>query len=137
MLLLVMILRQLSERHQRPMHDEAFKAFPYKWIFFLLALFIIWSIFTVFRSEYFIVSLFGLWRFVSSFVIIAFLVLYLDRYDKFISVLIFYCFVSVIYALSAVYATNFAFQVNYELFQIFDTVISFQISLFNQPVARS
>jgi O-antigen ligase len=117
------------------MHGEAFKAFPYKWIFFLLALFIFWSIFTVFRSEHFFTSLFGLWRFISCFVIIAFLVLYLDSYDKFISVLIFYCFVSVIYALSAVYATNFVFQVNYELFQIFDTVISIDISLFNQPVA--
>jgi O-antigen ligase len=134
-LLLVMILRKLSEHHQRSMHGEAFKAFPYKWIFFLLALFIFWSIFTVFRSEHFFTSLFGLWRFISCFVIIAFLVLYLDSYDKFISVLIFYCFVSVIYALSAVYATNFVFQVNYELFQIFDTVISIDISLFNQPVA--
>jgi O-Antigen ligase len=133
-LLLAMILRKLSERHQRPMNDEAFKEFPYKWVFFLLALFIFWSIFTVFRSEYFFVSLFGLWRFISCFVIIAFLVLYLDSYDKFISVLICYCFVSVIYALSAVYATNFAFKVNYELFQIFDTVISIDISLFNQPV---
>jgi len=134
-LLLVIILRQLSERHQRPMHAEDFIAFPYKWIFFLLALFIIWSIFTVFRSDYFTVSLFGLWRFVSSFVIIAFLVLYLDRYDKFISVLIFYCCISAIYALSAVYATYFAFQVNYELFQLFDTAISIHISLFNQPAS--
>jgi O-antigen ligase len=132
MLLLVMILRQLSERHQRPMHDENFKAFPHKWIFFLLALFIFWSIFITYRAEYFIISLIGLWRFVTSFIIIAFLVLYLDSYDKFISVSIFYCCVSAIYALSAVYATNFAFQVNYELFQIFDTFISFQISLFNE-----
>ena len=130
-LLLVIILRQLSERHQRPMHAEALKAFPYKWIFFLLALFIIWSIFTVFRSKYFTVSLFGWWQFINSFVIIAFLVLYVDRYDKFISVLIFYCFVSVIYALSAVYATYFAFQVKYELFQIFDTFISIETDLFN------
>jgi O-antigen ligase len=131
-LLLVIILRQLTERHQRSMHAEAFKAFPYKWIFFLLALFIIWSIFTVFRSEYFTVSLFGWWRFITNFVIIAFLVLYVDRYDKFISVLIFYCFVSVIYALSAVYATYFAFQGKYELFQIFDTLISIETDLFNQ-----
>jgi O-antigen ligase len=130
-LLLVMILKQLSERHRRPMHVEPFKAFPYKWIFFLLALFIIWSIFTVFYSDYFTFSLYGWWRFVTSFVIIVFLVLYLDSYDKFISVLIFYCFVSVIYALSAVYATHFVFQVKYELFQIFDKFISISAALWN------
>ena len=131
-LLLVLILRQLSERHRHPMYVEPSKAFSYKWIFFLLALFLIWSIFTVFRSEYFTVSLFGWWRFISSFVIIAFLLIYLDSYAKFIGVLIFYCFICVIYALFAIYATNYAFQVKYELFQIFDTFISIQIALFNQ-----
>jgi len=137
MLLLLMILKQLSERHQRPIHNEDFKTLPYKWIFFLLAVFLFWSVILTFRSEYFIISLFELWRFVSCFVIIAFLIRFLDSYDKFIKVLIFYCCVSAIYALSAVYATNFAFQVNYELFQIFDTFISFQISLFNQAAAFS
>ncbi|PKN84498.1 MAG: hypothetical protein CVU51_10445, partial [Deltaproteobacteria bacterium HGW-Deltaproteobacteria-1] len=109
MLLLVMILRTLSERHQQPMQAEPFTAFPYKWIYFLLALFVCWSSFTVFGSQYFFLSLIGLWRFISCFVIITFLVLYLDTYEKFIGVLKVYCFVALIYGLSAVYATNVVF----------------------------
>ena len=131
-LLLIMIIRQLIEHHQHPVHNEPSGAFSHKFLIFLLALFIVWSVFTTFRSDYFIYSLFGWWRFITSFVIIAFLMLYLDSYDKFISVMIFYCFVSVIYALAAVCATYFAFEVKYELFQIFDNFIYINISLFNQ-----
>jgi len=130
-LLLVIIVRQLGERHQCRLHAEPFKAFPYKWIFFLLALFVIWSIFSLFGSEHFIVSLFGWWRFISSFIVIAYISIYLDSYDKFIGVLIFYCCVSVIFASTAVYATTNVFKVVYELFQIFDTFISIQFGLFN------
>lgn len=128
MLLLVMILKKLSDRHQQPMHAESITAFPYKWIFFLLSLFIIWSTFTVFRSQYFFISLIGLWRFISCFIIITFLVLYLDTYEKFIDVLKIYCFVALIYGLSAVYATNFVFDFDYRL----NTFMGIHFRLFNQ-----
>lgn len=131
-LLLIMIIRQLTEYHQHPVHHESSKAFSYKWLFFLLALFMIWSLFTTFRPDYFINSLFGWWRFIVSFVIITFLIIYLDSYDKFIRVFICYCCVSAIYALFAVFATYYAFDVKYDLFRIFDNVIYLKVSLFNQ-----
>jgi len=131
-LLLVMILRTLSERHQKSMHAEPFTALPYKWIVFLLALFIFWSIFTIFRSQYYFLSLIGLWRFISCFIIITFLVLYLDTYEKFIGVLKVYCFVALIYGLSAVYATNVVFRFDYDLIDVFNKYISFYVSIYNR-----
>ncbi len=131
-LLLVIIFRKLSERHRQPVTADLSTAFPYQWIFFLLALFISWSLFTVYRSEYFFLSLMGLWRMISCFVIIAFFVLYLDTYEKFIAVLKVYCFVAVIYGLSAVYATYFVFRFDYDLIDLFNKYTSIYISIYNR-----
>jgi len=132
-LLLVLIFRQLSDRHKRPLQNEYLKGFADKWIFYLLALFICWSLVAVFRSENQFVSLYGLWRLICGFIIIAYIVLYIDSCHKFIKAIVCYCFAAAIYALSAIYATHFAFLVNYHLFNVSDIYASFTVSLFNQP----
>lgn len=129
--LLVMIVRKLSERHRCPEYVPALRSFPVQWILFILALFMVWSLFTVSRSEYFTHSLLGWWRFISCFIVMMFMVLYLDGYDKILKILIFYCCVSVVYALSAIVATHYVFDVKYELFEIVGKGISIEASLFN------
>ena len=131
LLFFVMILRQLSDHHQQPIHNKDYRKYTYKWYIFLLTLFFIWSIFTLIKPLYFPFALFGWWRFISSFVIMTYLLIYMDSYKKFIGVLIFYCFVSFIYALSAVYATNYAFLKNYELFHILNSFVSIRVALYN------
>jgi len=110
-LLMVLILKYLSNYHlwdsnrcyKKPYHDV--------WIFYFFALFVVWSAFTLLWCNYFEKGLFSWAQFNSNFVTIAFLITYLDSYDKFIRLMAFYCCVAAVFALMAICATYHAFLV--------------------------
>jgi len=129
--LLVMVVRTLSERHRCPACVSKLRSFPVKWIWFILTIFIVWSLFTLYRSEYFVHALWGWWRLITCFIVMLFMVPYLDGYDKIQKILIFYCCVAVVYALSAIVATHYVLDVKYELFEILGKGISIEVSLLN------
>jgi len=131
-LLFGLLLRQLADYHIKSSEDINKQAFSYKWLIFLASMFVFWSMYPIWRSDHLITSVYGLWRCLSSFICVAFLVLYLDSYNKFVGVMVFYCAVAFIYAASAVYATNHAFLILYPLATISNVSVSAHISLFNQ-----
>jgi len=136
-LLIVIVINKLNDHHKIKKKTEYYKKFPYSWINFLLSLFLFWSLFTIFRSPYYIISLYDFWKFFCSVIIIAFLVRHVDGYSKLNNMAICFCLFSVIYALSACVATHYSFYDTYPLLNIYDASVSLDISLFNKPAGYS
>ncbi len=132
LLLFVMILRELNDRHKNPNNRSTYFQYFLKRINFFIALFLCWSIFTIFRSPHIIHALYDFYKFIGNLIIIAFLVRYVDNYHRLVHTAICVCCVAVIYSLSAVYATHWAFEYNLPLLKTSYFNLSLYISLFNQ-----
>ena len=110
------------------------KTYSDRWILFFFIAFVIWSISTVFWSDYYLDrTLFGWFKFNCLFIFMSFIVIYLDSYEKFVRLMTFYCCVSAILAIAAIYATYHAFVINYALLVTSHLSLSVQVSLFNRP----
>lgn len=131
-LLMVMILRYLVKYHSIDSNSLVAKTQSDRCVFLFFAAFVVWSTFTVFWSAYLDRALFGWFRFNCLFITMSFLVIYLDSYDKFVRLMTFYCCVAALFAFMAIYATYYAFLINYILLVTPNVSLSAQISLFNQ-----
>ncbi|MDQ1336012.1 MAG: hypothetical protein QG552_2962 [Thermodesulfobacteriota bacterium] len=105
----------------------------YKWIFFLFTTFIAWSAFIALLSSKADVAFFGWWKLNCNFVMMALLIIHLDRYDKFIKVMSLYCGVAFIFSLISIYATHQAFETTKMIYLSPDLSASIKIALFNRP----
>jgi len=114
-LLMVIILKYLSNYHRWDSTQWSKRPYPYVWIFYFVALFVVWSSFILLWCDYFEKGLLSWVQLNSSFVTIAFLITYLDSYDKFIRLMAFYCCVTAVFALMAICATYHAFLVEHVL----------------------
>ena len=132
-LLMVMILRYLVKYHRLDGDSPIAKTYSDRWILFFFIAFVIWSIFTVFWSDYLDRTLLGWFRFNCVFIFMSFIAIYLDSYEKFVRLMTFYCFVSGILAVAAIYSTYHIFLINYAFLMKSYFSLSVQVSLFNQP----
>ena len=132
-LLIVMILRYLVKYHSLDGDFPIAKTYSGRWILFFSIAFVIWSISTVFWSDYLDRTLFSWFKFNCLFIYMPFIVIYLDSYEKFLRLMVFYCCVSAILAIVAIYATYHAFLVNYALLVTSHLSLWVQVSLFNGP----
>ena len=132
-LLIVMILRYLVKYHSLDGDSPIAKTNSDRWILFFFIAFVIWSISTVFWSDYLDRTLFGWFKFNCLFIYMSFIVIYLDSYEKFVRLMTFYCCVSAILTIAAIYATYHAFLINYALLVTSHLSLSVQVSLFNVP----
>jgi hypothetical protein len=131
-LLIVMILRYLVKYHSLDADSPIAKTYSDRWILFFFIAFVIWSISTVFWSDYYLdKTLFGWFKFNCLFIFMSFSVIYLDSYEKFVRLMTFYCCVSAILAIAAIYSTYHAFRINYALLVTSHLSLSVQVSLFN------
>lgn len=136
-LLLVMILRYLVKYHNLDGDSPIARTHSDRWILFFFVAFVIWSISTVFWSDYLDRTLFGWFQFNCLFVYISFIVIYLDSYEKFVRLMTVYCCVSAILAIAAIYSTFHVFLINYALLVTSHLSLSVQVSLFNRPATAA
>jgi len=132
-LLMVMILRYLVRYHSQDSDSPIAKTYSDRWIIFFCIAFVFWSFFTVFWLDHLDRTLFGWFKFNCLFIFILFMAIYLDSYDKFVRLMTFYCCVSVMLAIAAIYSTYHIFLINYALLVTSYFSLSVQVSLFNQP----
>jgi O-antigen ligase len=132
-LFIVMLLRYLVTHHSLDGDSAIAKTNSDRWILFFLAAFVIWSISTVLWSDYLDRTLFSWFKFNCLFIYMSFILVYLDSYGKFVRLMTFYCSVSAILAIAAIYATYHAFLIKYGLLVTSHLSLSVEVSLFNRP----
>jgi O-antigen ligase len=113
--------------------DFPFGSSDTRWILCLLGTFVVWSALSAALSPKFDVAVFGWWKLNCNFVMMAVLILHLDRYDKFVRVMSLYCGVAFVFALFSIYATHHAFETTRLLYVSPDVSASMKIALFNRP----
>lgn len=131
-LLIVMILRYLVKYQSLEGDSAIAKTNSDRWILLFFIAFVIWSIFTVLWSDYLDRTLLGWFKFNCVFIFMSFIVIYLDSYEKFVRLMTFYCCVSAILAIAAIYATYHLFLIKYALLVTSHLSLSVQVSLFNR-----
>lgn len=129
-LLIVMVLRYLSSRHQ-PIESPPIPIPNHRWVVYFSAVFIISSLFTLIWVDRFDKAMFGWIRLNCNFILLVFLVFAIDRYEKFVKTLTFFCAAAVFFSFLSIYSGYYAFLTRYELLVTPYISIIQENSLFN------
>ncbi len=98
-----------APRAARPADPE------FSWIFFFSAAFIAWSALCLLLSKFPNEAIISWWRLIGDFVMAAFLLICLDRYEKFIKLIVFFCGIAAVFSIIAIYSNHYGMDLSYRL----------------------
>lgn len=111
----VLISKALSEKPVSALNPVRPADPEFPWIYFFSAAFIAWSLLCYFLSGISPDAIVTWWRLMADFVLAAFLIVYLDRYEKFIRLIIFFCFLAALFSVIAIYSNHYGLDLSYRL----------------------
>jgi hypothetical protein len=109
----VLLVKALEGRH-RPSLRPPMPA-EFQWAYFFSAVFISWSVINLLISPLPSEATINWWVMMCNFPLCAFLILNLDRYDKFVRLIIFFCIVAAIHSVITIYSNHSNYDPRNEL----------------------
>ncbi len=127
----VLLAKVLSEKPVSALNPPRAADSEFPWIYFFSAAFIAWSMLCFFLSGISKEAIVTWWRLMADFILSAFLIVYLDRFEKFIRLIIFFCLFAAILSVIAVYSNHYGLDLSYRLLSPGPFAIKFLANFLN------